>query len=112
MQKEHLTLVVENLLSNAIKYQDTSKDKSEIHISTERKGKDLVLTIEDNGLGIPERSQEKLFMMFKRFHPKTAFGSGLGLYMVKKSVDKMGGAIAYQNTGGGSQFTITLPTDS
>ena len=106
---EHITLVIENLLSNAIKYQDTEKEESFVKVSTQQLGDRFILTIIDNGLGVPERSQQNLFMMFKRFHPGTAFGSGLGLYMVKKSVEKMGGDIQYSDTGEGSRFTITLP---
>lgn len=105
---EDMTLVVENLISNAIKYQDTKKNNSFIHISTEQVGQQFILSVSDNGLGIPEQSREKLFTMFKRFHPNTAFGSGLGMYMVKKSVDKMGGTIDYRDTGEGSQFIVSL----
>ena len=72
----------------------------------------IQLTITDNGLGIPEKFRENLFGMFKRFHPKTAFGSGLGLYMVKKSVEKIGGKIHYKDTGNGSAFTVSIPIKS
>lgn len=109
ISQENLTLVLENLLSNTVKYQDFNKNQSKVLITTSLENRKLNLTITDNGLGIPERFQNKLFTMFKRFHSNTSFGSGLGLYMVKKSVDKMGGSIHYRDTGDGSQFTITLP---
>jgi PAS domain S-box-containing protein len=108
---EDITLIIENLLSNAIKYQDTKQENSYIHISTEKVGRKFILTVTDNGLGIPDHYKDKLFSMFKRFHPNTAFGSGLGLYMMKKSVEKMGGTIAYNDTGEGTQFIVTLPIE-
>jgi len=106
---EHITLVIENILSNAIKYQDDSKRDSFVHVSTQSEGDRLVLKICDNGLGIPEQSRAKLFQMFKRFHPKASYGSGLGLYMVKRSVEKMGGSIEAHNTGDGTEFVISIP---
>lgn len=110
---EQLTLIIENLVSNAIKYQDIKKEGPFIEISADKLDDYFVLTVADNGLGIPERSQQNLFMMFKRFHPNTAFGSGLGLYMVKKSVEKMRGTIQYHTTAdNGSQFTVRLPLNA
>ena len=47
--------------------------------------------------------------MFKRFHPQVGYGSGLGLYMIKKSAGVLGGEIVYLNTGYGSRFTLTIP---
>ncbi len=112
VQREHFTLVIENLLSNAIKYQDLDKNVSFLNISTQEQRGSVTLTIVDNGLGIPEKSRGKLFTMFKRFHPNTAFGSGLGLYMVKKSVDKMKGHIEYQSLDEGTSFVVTIPIKS
>ncbi|TDF37479.1 PAS domain S-box protein [Alteromonadaceae bacterium M269] len=108
-QKSRFTLVLENLVSNAIKYQDTAKDNSFIRISTEQQNDAFVLAVQDNGLGIPEDHQAKLFSMFKRFHPRVSFGSGLGLYMMKKSADVMGGEISFEDTGEGSKFTLRVP---
>ncbi len=101
-----VTLVLENLISNAIKYQDLSKESSFIKISAHQKNGRLYLSVEDNGLGVPENMQDQLFTMFKRFHPKTAFGSGLGLYMMKKSIEMIGGSISYDDTGDGSRFNV------
>lgn len=47
--------------------------------------------------------------MFSRFHPKTSFGSGLGLYMMKKSAEGLGGEITYEPTEDGSRFTLEIP---
>ncbi len=102
-------LVIENLISNAIKYQDTKQTSPYMKISTQITDKEFILLVEDNGLGIPEERQGQLFAMFKRFYPKTSFGSGLGLYMVQKSAQVLGGKITYQGKEGFSYFRFSLP---
>jgi len=68
------------------------------------------LTVEDNGLGIDEDKRGDLFKIFKRFHPKTSYCSGLVLYMIKKSAEILGGDIKFeQRDGKGSRFTVILP---
>ena len=108
-KKMRFSLVLENLISNAVKYHDPKKKKSFIKISTKEKDDKLILEIEDNGLGIPKDMHDKLFVMFKRFHPKVAYGSGLGLYMIKKSGDIIGGQIEFIDTGKGSIFRVSMP---
>ena len=107
--KSRVVLILENLISNAVKYQDTSKEKSFINIATEETEKFVIINVEDNGLGIPEDQQSELFSMFKRFHPTVSFGSGLGLYMMKKSADIIGGDISFQDTKDGSKFILKIP---
>lgn len=107
--QSRLKLILENLVSNAIKYQDEDESEPFIRISTRAKDGQFVLEVRDNGLGIPEKQQEKLFTMFKRFHPETAFGSGLGLYMIKKSADVLGGNISYDGSEKGSIFVLSIP---
>ncbi|MCF2948244.1 PAS domain-containing sensor histidine kinase [Paraglaciecola aquimarina] len=108
-KKNRMMLIIENLLSNAVKYQDLNKENSFINISTYLDCNNFTLKISDNGLGIPKNQQAQLFQMFKRFHPKTAFGSGLGLYMMKKSVDVLGGEIYFKDNDNGCTFIFTLP---
>lgn len=107
--KSRFQLIVENLISNAVKYQDRNKDASYIKISTARDNGEYSFVVEDNGLGVPEDKRDLLFTMFKRFHPRTAFGSGLGLYMIKKSAEKLGGRIDYRGKDAGSEFKLVLP---
>lgn len=109
VKKSRLQLIIENLLSNAIKYSDHTKKKPFIKVTTEEANGKLLLTIEDNGLGIPKQNHDQIFTMFKRFHTKIAFGSGLGLYMVKKSANILGGTITFKDTGDGSRFSLTIP---
>ncbi|MCI5048927.1 MAG: HAMP domain-containing histidine kinase [Rickettsiales bacterium] len=107
--ESRLILLIENLISNAIKYQDTKKTESFVHVSTRMDDGMVALIVEDNGIGIPKDKQNAVFSMFKRFHPKTAFGSGLGMYMMKKSAEMIGGSITYKDVGHGSRFTVHIP---
>tara|TARA_R110002124_G_scaffold233406_1_gene398728 strand:- start:94730 stop:95959 length:1230 start_codon:yes stop_codon:yes gene_type:complete len=109
LKKSRIQLIVENLISNAIKYQDLNAEQSFITISTYTEGKNIIFEVTDNGLGIPEQSRDQLFKMFKRFHVRTSFGSGLGLYMIKKSAEIIGGAIVYEPRTQGSTFKLVVP---
>jgi len=102
-------IIIDNLLSNAIKYQDPVQAHPEIRIGAAIKGDNLVLTVADNGLGVEPGMEHLLFQMFKRLHPQHSFGSGLGLYILKKSVEQLGGTVAYNRLQAGSLFTVTLP---
>jgi PAS domain S-box-containing protein len=108
-EKSRVVLIIENLISNAIKYQDTNKANSFIKISSYQEKNNVVLEVRDNGLGVPKKQQNNMFKMFKRFHPRTSFGSGLGLYMMKKSADVLKGNIHYEDSGDGSVFKLKLP---
>ncbi len=110
-KKLRISMVVENLLTNAVKYRDPEEERPYIKICSERKGRDFIFCVEDNGLGVPEDQQAQLFEMFKRFHPKVAYGSGLGLYLIKKSAEAMGAEISFSDLGGGSSFTLVIPTE-
>ena len=105
-EEAQVKLIVENLLSNAIKYQDLQKQNSFVEIETKSQDGRCVLMIKNNGIGIPEHQQPHLFKMFRRFHPKLSFGSGLGLYMIKRSVDRIQGEIIYTDTKDGMQFAV------
>ena len=88
----YLLSIVKNLISNAIKYRAPDREP-EIKISSETIDQYTLLTIADNGLGINlKRHQDKLFKMFKRFHSHVT-GSGIGLYIVNRLVEKQGGYI-------------------
>lgn len=101
-------MIVENFISNAIKYYDPKKSNPYIKISTRQQSDKFVLEISDNGIGVPENQQKNLFKMFHRFHPKVAFGSGLGLYLVQKSASVLGGEVSYENTEDGSLFRLAI----
>jgi len=111
LKRTRLQLIVENLISNAVKYSDVSKEEPFIKIKTKEINENFVLSVEDNGLRIPKDSQNQVFNMFKRFHTKVGFGSGLGLYMIKKSANVLNGEIDYEDTGHGSRFTLRIPKE-
>ena len=110
MTKEsRFVMILENLISNAIKYRDPEETLSEIRIKAKIDNGNFILDVADNGMGIPEDQEEKLFTMFNRFHPKVAFGSGLGLYLIKKSAHVLGGDIKYLGQDKGACFRLTIP---
>ena len=107
---EQLSRAVENLVSNAIKYHDPDKADRRVAVSTRSTADgDFVFECRDNGLGVPAQYRDELFTMFRRFHPRVAFGSGLGLYTVKAGIEKAGGRLEYEDTGDGSCFRVVLP---
>jgi len=100
--------VFQNLIENAIKYRDTKKERSYLKIRVLIM--DCIATIEfdDNGLGIEQENADKIFDMFYKVNESSS-GSGLGLYMVKSSVERLEGSIKLQSSPGkGSVFTIKL----
>ncbi|MBF9239645.1 PAS domain-containing protein [Hymenobacter sp. BT683] len=104
----NLRSIVYNLLSNALKYHDPAR-KPIVHVRCKSTKKTTVLEIEDNGLGLDESQQARLFGLFQRLHPHVE-GNGVGLYNIKKIVENAGGTIAVRSQPGvGTAFTVTLP---
>lgn len=102
-------IVLNNLIGNAIKYHDSQKSDSYIKISASIHNDQFELTVEDNGVGISPEHQARIFEMFYRATTRGE-GSGLGLYIVREAVQKLGGTIVVNSTAGkGSTFTIQLP---
>lgn len=97
-----------NLLSNAIKY---SPDDAWIKIHTQLQKNQVVISVQDNGMGIPQEQQKHLFTRFFRADNATAIqGTGLGLYIVKKYLERLQGSIQFTSEEGkGTTFTITFP---
>lgn len=102
-------VIVGNMLSNAVKYHDPKEAEPAIDIRAFRYAGKMRLSVEDNGLGVPLASRHLLFKMFKRLHPNRSFGSGLGLYILKKSAEALGGQALYEARDKGSRFIIELP---
>jgi len=106
--EKNLRSVVYNLLSNAFKYRDPDRPLH-VHISSSIAPTYVQLQVRDNGLGLDERQQSRLFGLFQRLHTHVE-GTGIGLYMVKKIVENGGGTIAVDSElGVGSTFVVTLP---
>ncbi len=107
--KRRLKIVLNNLIANAIKYGDEKKLHRWVRLQSDLTQERFVLIVEDNGVGIQDQYQPKIFNMFYRASEKSN-GSGLGLYIVKETVEKMGGRIEFTSVAGeGSSFVVCLP---
>jgi PAS domain S-box-containing protein len=101
--------IFRNLVSNAIKYRDFGKSDSHIHIKIKSGQQRATIIFEDNGIGISKPSLNKIFEMFYRASEQSD-GSGLGLYIVKNAVDKLGGILKVSSEiGRGTTFELKLP---
>lgn len=102
--------VLENFIENAIKY---NRQGGRIDVRLEKNGEGVRFEVADTGYGIPKDKQEKIFQKFFRAHTAetaASLGSGLGLYICKMLVEKMGGTVGFSSVEGkGSVFFCTLP---
>ncbi|MFZ5971790.1 MAG: ATP-binding protein [Bacteroidota bacterium] len=103
-----LLIIFNNIISNAVRYRDKRRE-SYLRIEITVQASQAIIRFTDNGIGIPEEYQEKVFRMFFRANADSK-GSGLGLYIVRSTVDKLQGTISLQSQlGEGSTFEIVLP---
>ena len=101
--------IFRNLISNAIKYRQTEGVQSEVSIKVHVDHLRAEISFADNGIGIDEANLNKIFEMFYRATEQSD-GSGIGLYIVKNAVDKLGGQISVSSRPGhGTRFNIVLP---
>ena len=103
---------LENLISNAIKYSDPKEKSPELNISSSYESGSYTIEVSDNGIGIPADCRSDIFGMFKRFHPRHSFGSGLGLYLVKQNIESVNGTVEYNPLAKGTSFLIRIPQSS
>lgn len=101
---DQLRTLVQNLVSNALKFHEQgAAPRVSIHSD-----EDHALVVEDNGIGIPEGAQERVFELFKRAHPEHE-GQGIGLALAQRVVDVHRGTLRYEpRAGGGSRFLVDL----
>ncbi|AKB12752.1 PAS domain S-box-containing protein [Methanosarcina thermophila] len=104
-----LTQVFQNLISNAIKFR--SEKAPEIEISAKKKDNEWLFAVKDNGIGIESKFSERIFEVFKRLNKREEYpGTGIGLSICKKIVERHGGRIWVESVPGeGSVFYFTLP---
>jgi signal transduction histidine kinase len=107
-----LKLVLYNLINNAATFHDHNKREKEIHIIVKANKNSCSIQVNDNGIGIEEGIQANVFDLFFRGSDRSA-GSGVGLYIVKEVLKKMGGSIAVNSqVSVGSNFFVWLPNPS
>lgn len=108
---DQIERVFSNLVDNAIKYRDPKKEGT-IIITGQRDGDECSYSVEDNGIGIPEDYQKKIFGMFHRLNPRETEGDGLGLTIVSRILERHNGEIGVESQPGkGSKFFIHLPSN-
>jgi signal transduction histidine kinase len=107
--KSRLSVILNNIFSNAIKYSDPDRSENWIEISSFLEGQSVCIEVKDNGIGIRKDQLDKVFDMFFRASDASD-GPGLGLYIVKEMIDKLGGEISVSSKEKeGTSFTISLP---
>lgn len=107
--KSQIAQVFQNLIGNSLKYRSTEAPC--IHVSAVKKDTEWILSVRDNGIGISPEHFERVFLMFQRLHTREEYpGTGMGLTITKKIVERHGGRIwAESEPGKGSAFLFTLP---
>lgn len=103
--------IFQNLISNAIKYR--SSEPLRIRIAAEPSEGEWTFSVSDNGTGIDPKHHEIIFGLFKRLHPNRNSGTGIGLALCKKLVEKGGGRIWVESElGKGATFKFTVPRET
>lgn len=105
--KNNFKSILTNLLTNALKYR-SSERQPKVVVNLEKVAEKVQLSVTDNGLGIPPDKQDKVFSIFKRFHTHVE-GTGVGLYIVKRIMDNVGGEIQLDSeVDKGTTFTLVF----
>jgi signal transduction histidine kinase len=105
-----LAQLFQNLLSNAIKFRGSGAPS--IHVSAERNGRNWAFAVCDNGIGIDPSFTDRIFVIFQRLHTREQYpGTGIGLAICKKIVERHGGRIWAEASDPGTVFRFTLPVE-
>ena len=104
-----ITRLFQNLLVNSIRYR--SDEPPRVHVDAQRRDREWLFSIKDNGIGIEPQYAEKVFGIFKCLHPRDKYpGSGMGLALCRKIVTRHHGRIWVESElGKGATFCFTLP---
>jgi len=109
-ERAQLVRLFQNLIGNAVKYRHPDRPPA-VHVGVHRDGQAWRFTVTDNGIGVPESQAERIFMVFQRLHGRHEYpGSGIGLAIARKIVERHGGRIwVTRMPEGGACFHFTLP---
>lgn len=110
MADDHqLGQLFQNLIGNGIKYRDSKAP--EIHVSCQQEGRNWVFSVKDNGIGIDPQYAQQIFTIFQRLHTRQEYpGTGIGLAICKKIVERHGGKIWVESQlGKGATFYFSIP---
>ncbi|MGE5410722.1 MAG: ATP-binding protein [Clostridiales bacterium] len=103
-----LQRIFQNLISNAVKFNESTTPK--VHISCKHNDHEWIFSVKDNGIGINKNQHESIFMLFRRLNPETYPGTGSGLSITKRIIDRHGGRIWVESEEGkGSTFFFSIP---
>ena len=101
--------IFQNLIGNAIRYAHPDR-KPIIEITIENKANEILFAIKDNGIGFEDKYKERIFGIFQRLHPDKSSGTGMGLAICKRVIERQGGLIwATSELNSGATFFFTLP---
>jgi signal transduction histidine kinase len=104
-----MSVIIDNLISNAVKYQKPSEPNPKVEVTVKADERKATIKIEDNGVGILDNHLNNIFKMFFRSN-NTVNGLGIGLYIVKEALTRIGGEISVHSTHGeGTAFYLEIP---
>lgn len=108
-----ISIILNNLISNAIKYQNPENTEPTVKLNAVTDRYKAVISIEDNGVGIISEHLNNIFKMFFRTKNNNKPGTGIGLYIVKEALTRIGGTITVSSVyGKGTKFVITIPSQN
>ncbi len=110
-EESQMAQVIQNLVSNAIKFR--GKESPRIRITATAGSGEWIFSVSDNGIGLSMEYADRIFQMFQRLHTRDEYpGTGVGLAIVKKIVERHGGRICVESeVGKGATFIFTIPVD-